>query len=82
MGCGFGSWWVCGGWGVLSRGVAVVAWGYGFCLVVVCVCLFVFFFSSWWWHGFCGWCLMVFGDLCVCVCVFVGGSCWWVWWFF
>ena len=44
VGCGFGSWWVCGGWGVLSRGGAVVVWGYGFCLVVVCVCLFVCFF--------------------------------------
>ena len=42
-GCGFGSWWVYGGWGVASRDGAVVTWGYGLwvCLVVVCVCLFV-----------------------------------------
>ena len=48
---GFGSWWseawwlwVCGGWGV------VVQWwvmGCGFCLVVVCVCVFFYRVLNW-----------------------------------
>ena len=81
--------------------VVTWGYGLWVCLVVVCVCLFVCsggmglwvclfvcFFSlslSWWWHDYCGQCLVVFGGLFVCVCVFflpVGGSCWWVWWFF
>ena len=58
------SWWCSGGMGLW---VVSFVW---LLLLLLCVCVCVFSLS-WWWHGFCGWCLVVFGDLCVCVCVCV-----------
>ena len=80
-----GVWWVCWGWGVVSRGSAMV--GYGLwvlfgccccCCVRVCVIFFGVMVAWFLWpvsSGFCGQCLVV------CVCVFFsfsffgGGSC-------
>ena len=69
MGCGFGMWWICGGWGVVSCGGVVVAWGYGlWILFVSCVRMCVCFFSWWRWVFVAGvwWFLVV----CLCVCSF------------
>ena len=91
-----GPWWVYDGWGVVSHGGAVMAWGYGLwvsfgcccccCYVCVCVCVCVCVFSLGGGVVFVAdvwWYLVVCVFVCVCVCVFlVGGSCWWVWWFF
>ena len=74
-----GPWWVYDGWGVVSHGGAVMAWGYGLwvsfgcccccCYVCVCVCVFslgggVVFVADVWWY------LVVCVFVCVCVCVF------------
>ena len=69
-GCGFRLWWVYSGWGVVSHGGAVVAWGYGLwvCLVVEYVFFFFFFLLVVAWFlwpmsgGFC---------VCLCVCFFL-----------
>ena len=49
-----GLWWVYDGWGVVSHGGAVMAWGYGLWVSFGCCCC----------------CCYVCVCVCVCVCVF------------